>query len=90
MLGFRPVGQEAAAAVEDSLVEADKRLAKYESAWDSLVDSWLVIRIEDPQVMCLACLGVVFYCPFVMQQIRFVKIRSCDSALPVTCNVVHL
>lgn len=56
MSGFRPVGEAAAAAVEDALVEVDRRLADYESAWDSLVDSWLVIKIADPQVRCQSAL----------------------------------
>jgi D-glycerate 3-kinase len=50
MSGFKPVGEAAAAAVEASLVEVDRRLGAYEAAWDSLVDAWLVIRIGDPQV----------------------------------------
>ena len=56
MSGFRPVGAAAAAAVEPALAEVDRRLGDYEAAWDSLVDSWLVIRIADPQVQC--CNGV--------------------------------
>jgi len=50
MSGFTPVGQAAAAAVEDSLVEVDKRLMAYQAAWDDQVDAWLVIKIRDPQV----------------------------------------
>jgi pantothenate kinase-related protein Tda10 len=53
MLGFRPVGVEAASEVEAALGEVDRQLAAYEAAWDSLVDSWLVIRMSDPQVRCL-------------------------------------
>lgn len=49
MLGFRPVDAAAAAAVEGALSEVNARLAAYEAAWDSAVDSWLVIRIGDPQ-----------------------------------------
>eukprot|EP00879_Flechtneria_rotunda_P015702 GHRR01016424.1.p1 GENE.GHRR01016424.1~~GHRR01016424.1.p1 ORF type:complete len:355 (+),score=81.51 GHRR01016424.1:153-1217(+) len=49
MLGFSPVGEAAAAAVEQSLVEVNSRLGAYQEAWDNLVDSWLVIRIGDPQ-----------------------------------------
>lgn len=52
MLGFKPVGAEAAGGVESSLMEVNKQLGAYQEAWDSLVDSWLVIRIADPQV-CL-------------------------------------
>jgi pantothenate kinase-related protein Tda10 len=50
MLGFKPVGVEAASGVEAALGEVDRQLAAYQEAWDSLVDSWLVIRISDPQV----------------------------------------
>lgn len=54
MLGFKPVTDEAAGAVEASLQEVNRQLAGYQEAWDSLVDSWLVIRIADPQVgVCL-------------------------------------
>ncbi len=49
MLGFAPVGAEAAAAVEPALVEVDRRLAAYKEAWDSACDAWLVVRIGDPQ-----------------------------------------
>ena len=50
MLGFKPVGVQAAAGVEEALGEVDRQLGGYQEAWDSLVDSWLVIRIADPQV----------------------------------------
>lgn len=50
MLGFKPVGDEAAAGVEGALLEVNKQLEAYQEAWDGLVDSWLVIRIADPQV----------------------------------------
>lgn len=54
MLGFKPVTDEAAGAVEASLQEVNRQLAGYQEAWDSLVDAWLVIRIADPQVgVCL-------------------------------------
>ncbi|KAF8058124.1 hypothetical protein HT031_005784 [Scenedesmus sp. PABB004] len=49
MSGFAPVGADAAAAVEPALAEVDAALAAYGDAWDALVDSWLVIRIADPQ-----------------------------------------
>lgn len=49
MLGFKPVGDEASGGVEAALQEVDRQLAAYQEAWDSLVDSWLVIRIADPQ-----------------------------------------
>lgn len=50
MLGFKPVGADAAGAVEGALVEVDRQLGPYQEAWDSLVDAWLTIRIDDPQV----------------------------------------
>lgn len=61
MLGFKPVGAEASAGVEGALQEVDRQLAAYQEAWDSLVDSWLVIRISDPQVcVCWVWLTRVF------------------------------
>lgn len=44
MLGFRPVGEEAAAAVSPHLPAVDNFLKEYEGAWDSWCDSWLMIR----------------------------------------------
>ncbi|GBF88798.1 hypothetical protein Rsub_01699 [Raphidocelis subcapitata] len=49
MLGFAPVPPAAAAAVEPALTKVNDALAAYKEAWDSAVDSWLVIRIGDPQ-----------------------------------------
>ncbi|KAI8466130.1 MAG: hypothetical protein J3K34DRAFT_454677 [Monoraphidium minutum] len=49
MLGFSPVGPEAAAAADASLPAVDAALGAYRDAWDAAVDSWLVIRIGDPQ-----------------------------------------
>jgi D-glycerate 3-kinase len=48
MLGFRPVGAEAVAAVDKDLVEIDKVLRGYEAAWDAHVDAWLVIKARRP------------------------------------------
>jgi hypothetical protein len=48
MLGFRPVGDEAAAAVDKDLVEIDKVLSGYGAAWDAHVDAWLVIKARRP------------------------------------------
>lgn len=92
MSGFRPVGEAAAAAVEASLVEVDRRLAAYEQAWDSLVDAWLVIRIGDPQVNERAA--------FVLQPVRVpaghttgcLSVHACREwcvrgiAVPITVN----
>lgn len=50
MLGFSPIDGSAATGVEASLSEVNARLAAYKEAWDSAVDSWLVIKIGDPQV----------------------------------------
>lgn len=51
MSGFAPLPDPAAAAaVEPALVKVNELLASYRAAWDELVDSWLVIRIGDPQV----------------------------------------
>lgn len=49
MLGFAPVAAAAAAAVEPAMAKVNEALAAYKEAWDSAVDSWLVIRIGDPQ-----------------------------------------
>lgn len=47
MLGFRPVGETTAAAVEASLPEVDRRLGSYQAAWDAFAHAWLVVEIED-------------------------------------------
>mmetsp|Transcript_14462 Transcript_14462/g.45974 ORF Transcript_14462/g.45974 Transcript_14462/m.45974 type:complete len:388 (-) Transcript_14462:69-1232(-) len=47
-LGFVPVPEEAARAVDTDLVPVNSYLANY-SAWDAQVDSWLVVRVDDPQ-----------------------------------------
>ncbi|GLI64652.1 hypothetical protein VaNZ11_007980 [Volvox africanus] len=49
MSGFAPVDPPAAAAVEPALVAVNEHLKSYKAAWDELVDSWLVVRIGDPQ-----------------------------------------
>lgn len=36
--------------VDPALVAVNQALRAYKAAWDDLVDSWLVIRIGDPQV----------------------------------------
>ena len=48
MLGFRPLADAEAAAVDPSLLPVNERLREYESAWDSHVDVWLVVRVPDP------------------------------------------
>lgn len=52
MLGFSPVADDAAGAVEAALQEVNRQLGPYAAAWDSLVDAWLVVRMADPQVCC--------------------------------------
>lgn len=49
MLGFEPVGAEAAAAVNPALVAVDDKLEPYEERIESLADAWLVIQIGDPE-----------------------------------------
>jgi len=49
MAGFRPLSDEAVAAVDANLVPVNAALREYEEAWDRWVDSWLVIRVDDPQ-----------------------------------------
>ncbi len=52
MLGFRPVGAKAAAAVDADLVPIDAALRSYEAAWDAHVDVWLVVKVL-AHAMCL-------------------------------------
>jgi len=49
MLGFRPQPDEAVAAVDEDLVPVNRALRGYEDAWDSWINSWLVVRVDDPQ-----------------------------------------
>ena len=52
-LGFAMLPGDAEAKVVDKdLVAVNRLLRQYQGAWDSLVDSWLVIRIGDPHVRC--------------------------------------
>ncbi|KAL4425715.1 hypothetical protein ABPG75_009731 [Micractinium tetrahymenae] len=48
MLGFAPVEDEAAAAVGPNLAPVNAFLRSYKKAWDSFVDSWLVVRVAQP------------------------------------------
>eukprot|EP00210_Caulerpa_lentillifera_P008624 g8227.t1 len=48
MLGFRPCPEEAVKSVDVNLVPINEALRRYESAWDSHVDYWLVIKVQDP------------------------------------------
>ncbi|KAG2433766.1 hypothetical protein HXX76_008127 [Chlamydomonas incerta] len=50
MSGFAPVPDSAALApIDPALPVVNEQLRGYRAAWDELVDSWLVIRIGDPQ-----------------------------------------
>ena len=49
MLGFRPLPAADAAAVDPDLEPVNEILRDYETAWDSHVDVWLVIRVPDPK-----------------------------------------
>eukprot|EP00798_Chlamydomonas_sp_ICE-L_P021504 gene21504-28486_t len=49
MSGFTPISDEEAAALDPSLPPVNACLRSYKEAWDSYVDSWLVVRIGDPQ-----------------------------------------
>ncbi|KAI3438644.1 hypothetical protein D9Q98_001066 [Chlorella vulgaris] len=48
MLGFAPVGDSEAAAVDPALLPVNTFLRGYEAAWDSFVDAWLVVRVAQP------------------------------------------
>lgn len=80
MLGFKPVGHEAAAGVEGALQEVDRQLESYQEAWDSLVDSWLVIRIADPQVGARCVLVSSSMCD--SHSVRSSEVSSCAVKPP--------
>ncbi|KAI7754528.1 hypothetical protein M8C21_028898 [Ambrosia artemisiifolia] len=48
MLGFKPVPSEVVKAVDPQLEIVNKNLEAYYDAWDKFVNSWIVIKIEDP------------------------------------------
>ena len=48
MFGFSPLPDEDVAALNPDLVSVNKALRQYEAAWDSLVDSWIVIQVDEP------------------------------------------
>lgn len=51
MSGFAPVPDSSSlAGIDPALPVVNEQLRGYRAAWDELVDSWLVIRIGDPQV----------------------------------------
>jgi D-glycerate 3-kinase len=49
MLGFKPLPVDVVAAIDPQLVTVNKSLEAYYDAWDKFVDSWIVIKITDPQ-----------------------------------------
>ena len=46
----RPQPDSDVEAVDSNLLPINEALRSYEEAWDKWVDSWLVIRVDDPQV----------------------------------------
>ena len=49
MSGFAPLADAELASQPAEIQQVNQHLHAYKDAWDSLVDSWLVIRIGDPQ-----------------------------------------
>jgi D-glycerate 3-kinase len=49
MLGFTPVRDRDAAAVDPDLRVVNRFLKEYKNAWDRFVDSWLVIKVANPE-----------------------------------------
>ncbi|XP_073303369.1 D-glycerate 3-kinase, chloroplastic-like [Primulina huaijiensis] len=48
MLGFKPLPAEIVKAVDPQLETVNKNLKDYHDAWDKFIDSWIVIKIQDP------------------------------------------
>lgn len=48
MFGFSPLPDEDVAALNPDLVNVNKALRQYKAAWDSLVDCWIVIQVDEP------------------------------------------
>ncbi|CAI9773649.1 unnamed protein product [Fraxinus pennsylvanica] len=48
MLGFKPLLTEAVKAVDPQLETVNKKLEAYYDAWDKFINSWIVIKIQDP------------------------------------------
>ena len=46
--GFAAQPEEKVKAVDKDLMAINARLEQYREQWDSFVDAWLVIRVEDP------------------------------------------
>jgi D-glycerate 3-kinase len=47
-LGFEPQEESVVTAVDPQLAPVNKQLAAYYDAWHKLVDSWIVIQVDDP------------------------------------------
>ncbi|CDO98083.1 unnamed protein product [Coffea canephora] len=48
MLGFKPVPAETVKAVDPQLETVNKNLEAYYDVWDRFVNSWIIIKIQDP------------------------------------------
>ncbi|XXG56040.1 hypothetical protein AAC387_Pa03g3562 [Persea americana] len=48
MLGFRPLPTEVAKEIDPQLEIVNKYLEAYYDSWDKFIDSWLTIKIKDP------------------------------------------
>ncbi|XP_027187317.1 D-glycerate 3-kinase, chloroplastic isoform X2 [Cicer arietinum] len=48
MLGFKPLPVDAVTSVDPQLETVNKSLEAYYDAWDKYIDSWIVIKIKDP------------------------------------------
>ncbi|XP_024545180.1 D-glycerate 3-kinase, chloroplastic [Selaginella moellendorffii] len=48
MLGFKPLGKAAVSSVDPQLEVVDKNLVAYQKGWFSLVDSWIIVKVDDP------------------------------------------
>ncbi|XP_037413788.1 D-glycerate 3-kinase, chloroplastic-like [Triticum dicoccoides] len=48
MLGFKPLPNEVVTAVDPQLEVINKNLEAYYDAWDRFIESWIVIKIKEP------------------------------------------
>jgi len=75
MLGFRPLPDAEAAAVDPSLTPVNEKLREYESAWDMHADVWIVVRVPDPNCVykCEARLDqlhvLILYCSVMLKAV---------------------
>lgn len=49
MLGFKSIDPQKAAQVSPELVPINESLKQLEAAWDSFVDTWIVVKVNDPE-----------------------------------------